>query len=360
MIDEDKVVEISRKLRVIMVGADRSVHGGVSAVVNNYYEAGLDKKIELRYIGTMVDGSKIRKLAKAIQSYVKFLFQVAGCDIVHINMASDSSYYRKLYFIRMAKLFHKKVLIHQHGGDFQNFYYRDNSEKGQEKIQINLNRADKMIVLSDSWKEFFEKLIPADRIEVLPNAVKIPENCEKDYNNQDILFLGRLCKDKGIDELIDAVCELHQEFPKVHLYLGGVWEDEELRQKAEQYAEFITFLGWIGSREKNRMLRKCSIFTLPSYFEGMPVSVLEGMAYGCTVVVTPVGGLQTIIKNEENGILVDRKSKDSLKDGLVKVLNHTDKKQKLGINARKTIRENYEIDRNIEKLLQIYQQLVEV
>ena len=353
-------MEINRKLRVIMVGADRSVHGGVSAVVNNYYEAGLDKKVELHYIGTMVDGSKICKLGKAIQAYTKFLFQMFDCDIVHINMASDSSYYRKLYFIHMAKLFHKKVLIHQHGGDFQNFYYRDNTEKGQARVRTNLNLADKMIVLSDSWKEFFEKLIPPDKIEVLPNAVKIPENYEKDYNNQDILFLGRLCKDKGIDELIDAVCELHQEFPKVHLYLGGVWEDEGLRQKAEQYAEFITFLGWMGSREKKRMLRKCSIFTLPSYFEGMPVSVLEGMAYGCTVVVTPVGGLRTIIKNKENGILVNKKSKDALENGLKDVLNYTDKKRRLGESAKQTIKDTYEIDKNIEKLLQIYRQLVEV
>ncbi len=351
---------MNKKLRVIMVGADRSVHGGVSAVVNNYYEAGLNNLVELRYIGTMVDGSLIRKFGKALQAYGRFLLYVNRCDIVHINMASDSSYYRKLYFIHVAKLFHKKVLIHQHGGDFQNFYYRDNTEKGQTKIRVNLKRADKMIVLSDSWKEFFEKLVPEDKIEVLPNAVKIPENYEKDYNNQNILFLGRLCKDKGINELIDAVCELHQEFSEVHLYLGGVWENEELRKKAEQHAEFITYLGWIGSREKKDMLHKCSIFTLPSYYEGMPVSVLEGMAYGCAVVVTPVGGVQTIVNNEENGILVDRKSKDALKNGLKNVLNYTDKKRRLGEKAKQTIKDTYEINKNIEKLVQIYQQLVEV
>ena len=53
-------------MRVLMVGADRSVHGGVSGVVNNYYQAGLDQKIELLYIGTMVNGSKFKKLCKAL------------------------------------------------------------------------------------------------------------------------------------------------------------------------------------------------------------------------------------------------------------------------------------------------------
>ena len=108
------------------------------------------------------------------------------------------------------------------------------------------------------------------------------------------------------------------------------------------------------------MLHKCSIFTLPSYYEGMPVSVLEGMAYGCAVVVTPVGGVQTIVNNEENGILVDRKSKDALKNGLKNVLNYTDKKRRLGEKAKQTIKDTYEINKNIEKLVQIYQQLVEV
>ena len=50
------------KIRVLMVGPDRGVHGGISAVVNNYYEAGLDRKVDLKYIGTMREGSKVKKL----------------------------------------------------------------------------------------------------------------------------------------------------------------------------------------------------------------------------------------------------------------------------------------------------------
>ena len=53
-------MENQKKLKVLMIGPDRSVHGGISGVVNNYYEAGLDRKIDLCYIGTMVEGSKFR------------------------------------------------------------------------------------------------------------------------------------------------------------------------------------------------------------------------------------------------------------------------------------------------------------
>ena len=95
-------------MRILMIGPDRSVHGGISGVVNNYYEAGLDKRIDLCYVGTMVEGSRVRKLFTAIKAYFRFLFKLSAYRLVHVNMASDSSYFRKSVFIRTARLFWEK------------------------------------------------------------------------------------------------------------------------------------------------------------------------------------------------------------------------------------------------------------
>ena len=65
-----------------MLGPARSVHGGVSAVVNNFYKAGLDKRVKLTYLPTMVDGSKVRKLLQAILAYMKFWFLLPFADIL--------------------------------------------------------------------------------------------------------------------------------------------------------------------------------------------------------------------------------------------------------------------------------------
>lgn len=340
-----------------MVGADRSVHGGISAVVNNYFDAGIEQKVSIRYIGTMVDGSKAKKLLKALQAYILFLLGILHCDIVHINMASDSSYYRKLYFIYVSRLFHKKIIIHQHGGDFQKFYY-DSSIRTQKKISINLNKVDKFIVLSDLWKDFFSTIVEKSKIEVLPNAVQVPLISSKDYENQNILFLGRLCRDKGIYELIDAINVLKKKFPKMHLYLGGVWEDEDLKKLAEQQKDVITWLGWIEKEEKDKILQACSIFVLPSYFEGLPISVLEGMAYGCAVVVTPVGGLQSTINCGINGIFVEKRNTNDLIKGLQQVLSSSELRKKLGQNGRRTIVQKYELKENLEQLIRIYQKVI--
>lgn len=68
---------------------------------------------------TVVDGNKFRKLLQAVYAYICFLVHIAWCDIVHVHMSADASFYRKRIFINTAVLFRKKVVIHQHGGNFR-------------------------------------------------------------------------------------------------------------------------------------------------------------------------------------------------------------------------------------------------
>ena len=80
-----------------MIGPDRSVHGGISGLVNGYYDAGIDEKIELKYIGTMKEGTKLKKLMVAFMAYARFMLCVGKYDIVHVNVASDNSFWRKAF-----------------------------------------------------------------------------------------------------------------------------------------------------------------------------------------------------------------------------------------------------------------------
>ncbi len=345
-------------MRVVMIGAHRNVHGGVSAVVNNYYKAGLDKKVELHYIGTMVDGSKPRKLFQAVKAYLWFWWTLPRMDILHVNMAADASFYRKRIFIQTAAFFRKKILIHEHGGDFRTFYYEKSDAKSQTKIRKTLNQADIFVVLSRQWADFFTPLVEAEKIVVLENAVPIPTQGKQDFANRNLLFLGRLCKEKGIEELLTVLPEVAAQFPDVKLYLGGVWADGELEKKAGQLGALAEAPGWLNEAEKQQYMEKCSIFVLPTYFEGQPVSLLEAMAEGMAILTTAVGGIPQMLENEANALLIQPKSQADLAEGLKRLLGDEELRRKLGQAARKRAIEQYDIVKNVENLCEIYNCMV--
>lgn len=342
-----------------MVGPSLDVHGGISGVVNNLINAGLKEKINLTYIGTMSEGSKVHKLLVAAKAYLKFICIVNKADIVHVNVASDNSYLRKSLFIKKAYKENKKIIIHQHGGDIIN-YYQGLSEAKKTRMKNIFNMADRLLVLSPPYEEFFKNLVDNDKVLLFPNTIDTSmglaaDECDKDY--EAVLFLGRICEAKGVNELLDAMKKIHEMRPEVTLYLGGIYENPEFESKVNEASEYVEFIGWMSPEDKNSYLKKCGIFTLPSYFEGQGVSILEAMNYGCAVVATDVGGIPMMIADSENGVLVKPKDTDSLYEGLMKLLDDPTKAKEYGNKARKCVADNFDIKKTINDLNRIYDEL---
>lgn len=349
---------MNERIKVLMIGPDRSVHGGISGVVNNYYDAGITEKVDLNYIGTMVEGSRLRKLWQAVRAYVKFLAVLPQYPIVHVNVASDSSYYRKSLFIKAAKRAGKKIVIHQHGGDFETFYEKEQNDRGRAKIRQVFGMGDVFLVLSPVLEQFFKGILDPARVILFPNAVPVPDSLEKEYGKLRILFLGRLCKEKGLRELFSILPQLHEQFPQMRLLLGGIWEDEELRKEAEKMKEYVTDLGWLQGEAKKDYLRISDLFVFPTYFEGQPVSVLEAMAYQCGIVATNVGGIPQMIEPGRTGLLIEPQDPEGLKSALQKLLSDPELCEYLGKNARAKVQKEYSINKSLEELVKIYQRLV--
>ena len=347
-------------VKILMVGPARSVNGGISAVVNNYYEAGLDSKVDIEYIGTMEDGSKWHKLSVAIKALCTFLTSVGQADIVHIHMASDVSIYRKLPFIWITKFRKKKLIIHQHGGNIENFYYEVCGNRRRHWIQKSLNQTDRFLVVAPYLKDVFSKIIEENKILVLPNSIPVPDEFDKDYSCKKLVFMGRLCKEKGIGELLDAVAYLKKEFTDLELFLGGVWVDETLKKKADSMGEFVHQLGWIDTEARERYLRECNIFVLPTYFEGLPMSLLEGMAYGCACVASEVGGIPQVIEHGRDGILIPAKDVTALTEALRRVLSDVQLQQNMGKNSIKVVKEKYNIQKAMDGLLNEYKKVSDI
>ena len=347
-------------MKVLMIGAGRDVRGGVSSVVNSYYDAGLDKLCELTYLPTMEDGSKLKKLFVAARARIRFEKLIKDADILHVHMSADNSFYRKAVFIRKAYREKKKIIIHMHGSTFDIFYKERCNEKQKKEVRDIFAVADKVIALSEDWKGFLVKYIcEEDKIQVIYNAVKIPDPYEKDYSNKKMLFLGRLGQRKGTYDLIEVLPAIFQKFPDAHMYFGGDGEREQAEAlcRKKGIADHVTFLGWVRDAEKEKYLKECSVYVLPTYHEGMPMSILEAMAYGMAVVSTYVGGIPHLITDGENGLLCEAGDKESLKRLLYEILFNKKKCIQFGRNSIKKIRENFNINKNLDRIMSIYEQV---
>ena len=347
-------------MKVLMIGAGRDVRGGVSSVVNSYYDAGLDKMCELIYLPTMEDGSRLKKLFVAAVARIRFEWLIRRNDILHVHMSADNSFYRKAVFIRRAHKEGKRIIIHMHGSTFDLFYQERCNDAQKQQVRDIFTMADRVIALSEEWKEFLaEYICEARKIEVIYNAVKIPKVYQKDYASRNLLFLGILGERKGTYDLIEVLTEIVHQFPDCHVYFGGDGE----RQQAEQLCiekgliDHVTFLGWVRGTEKERLLRECSIYVLPTYHEGMPMSILEAMSYGMAVISTYVGGIPHIITDGENGLLCKAGDREILRQKLVDLLADQSLRERLGQNAHQMIKWKFDVRENVKRIYSMYEEL---
>lgn len=342
-------------VNVLMIGPARSVKGGMTTVVDNYYQYGLDKMVNLNYIETCNDSNKISKYLKEKKGMKEFRKEIDNYDVVHIHMASRRSTFRKGKYVRIAKSKGKRVIIHIHGAEYK-LFYNECDEKQKEYVKETLNLADNIIVLSEEWKEYFKDLVDESKICVIYNSIVIPKDFEKNLDTNKILFLGRIGQRKGIYDLIEVVERLVPEFPDLKLYVGGDGEVEKLKGIIEErkLQDNVRYVGWTSGVQKEKLLKECSFYVLPSYNEGMPMSVLEGMAYKNVVISTKVGGIPKVITNEKNGMIIEPGDKGTLYKYLQQLLSNADRRNKLSVGARNTIQEKFDLGNNIETLIKLY------
>ena len=331
--------------------------GGMATVIQSISSSKLiNQKYNVEILSSYIDGKFFNKLIYSIISYLKYLRRLNNVDIVHVHMASRGSTWRKYYYVKLAKMKKKKILLHIHGASYREFYENECTYKKQKKIQYLLELSDKVIVLSEEWKEFFTRLCDSKKIKVLHNAVSIPKYEREDYSDNNVLFLGRLGKRKGTYDLLEAIPLVLKEVPDAKFFLGGDGDIEICRDICDNkgLSENVNFLGWICEGEKEKYLKLCSTYILPSYNEGMPMSVLEAMSWGCGVITTPVGGIPQVIEHKRNGLLINPGDIKQISQTLIDVLKNENIKKELGRNAKETVYTKFGIDNWYKELLEIY------
>jgi glycosyltransferase involved in cell wall biosynthesis len=345
-----------------MLGTALQTRGGVASVACIYRDHGLLARWNVVYLATHGSGTIVRKLCimfGAIGSYVARL-ALHRPALVHIHIASRGSFWRKLVFFALARLARVPVLLHVHGGGFERFYDRSDAWLTQRLIRWALSSAARVLALSPRWASFFARIAPTARIAVLPNPVAPARTPTAGAIAGRISFLGRLTRNKGVFDLLQAFADASAGHPDAHLMLGGEGDRQAVIDCAQRLGirQRVQLLGWVEGEAKERLLASSSIFALPSFVEGVPVCVLEAMSYGVPVVVSRVGGVPDIVGHEVEGLLVAPGDGAGLAEALRRLLDAPALAQAMGERGRARVHHEFEAPVVCAQLDQLYAQLL--
>lgn len=352
--------------KVLFVGPQHKDHrGGIAAVLNTY-----SKNVSsFNFIPTYPKVKTKGKYASAgifllalIRINFLLLFQ-RRIKVVHIHSASRGSFLRKYAVFFIAKFIYKrKVIFHLHSGEFHNFYEHSGS-KIKKRIEHLLSSVDCVICLSSHWQNYLSKKFKISDLRVVKNPiqrVEMEKSGDDDKKMIELLFLGNITDKKGIFDLVGALSKSDEDVKKnVRINIGGVGEEDRLMREVEAYKghEYVTYHGWANKEKKHMLLTKSDVFVLPSYYEGLPISILEAMSYGKPIISTNVGGIPEIVKDGENGFLIEPGDKVAMVEKINYFLNNPQAISFMG-NESLQIVEPYYVENVIQNLKEIYTKLL--
>ncbi|WP_281658673.1 glycosyltransferase family 4 protein [Halobacillus sp. Cin3] len=352
------------KKNILVIGSSLKDKGGIVTVMNNIYDL-IGEKYNFSHIETYITTNNIfKKFLFFIKGIILMIYKLlfSSIDLIHIHMSYKGSFYRKSIVIFIVKFFNVPIVAHIHGSTFKDYY--DNASFIEKKLIRNtLDKVDSLVVLSQGWASFFSGLIEdSEKIEVVYNGVKPPKQIpsKKINKNPKFLFLGRLGERKGIYVLLDSLKKYKEAGYFGHAYIAGDGEIEKVKKVINDYNlnEMITVVGWIDSYEKEKLLNECDVLILPSFNEGLPMSLLEGMSYGMGIISTRVGGIPELVTEDENGLLVQEGNADELFHALSLMHeNYAWRQELVSINYNK-IKQSFNLEILISDIEKIYGKLI--
>lgn len=286
---------------VTVVGTSHKTRGGITSVINAHKSGSQWNEFHCKWIETHIDKDPFSKILYFIRGLIAFIIRLPKTDLVHIHLAAVE---RKMPFVFLTKLFRKKLIIHLHFPDPNTTIY--DSKKSRRYIWC-LKKADKVIVLSHTWKDLIAKIWDIDNTQVIYNPCPQihPAPIYVSRENPYILYAGNLSDRKGYKDLLKAFASVANQMKEWRIVFAGNGDIEKAKFLAKELniEKKVEFLGWVSGEGKDKCFRNASAYCLPSYAEGFPMGVLDAWAYHLPVITTPVGGLPDIIDDNKNALI---------------------------------------------------------
>jgi glycosyltransferase involved in cell wall biosynthesis len=280
-------------------------------------------------------------------------------DIIHFHDDIDLSLPAFSHFVMANK---KPNLLHCHSlpytySKYKNYPIRNLLFKKSANCYVGLSGFTVKLLLQLG--------LPQKKIAELPNAVDTesfkPSSNERIHNV--ILSVARIGRAKGLDILLRAL--FHVKIPTVTIIIGPVNDPvffsevkAIIRELEQKTVHKVTYLGIVDEGTLIGWYQKASVFVCPSISDHFPISILEALACGASVVASNVGAIPDIIEDGVNGSLVPPSDYNALSKTINDLLENRAKRELYGINGRETVTRCFSWEVVLGRLIQIYKQIL--
>ena len=367
------------KDKILIVSKDLDGKGGVANYYRLFFEC-FTQQMRLRHFAVGTRAEDYYKKKSAFRYIIAFLADMVNfirllkknkeIRIVQLNPSLiPVPILRDGLLLIAAKLMGRRVVLFFRGWDLT-FARKVNSRPLFQKVLAWLcRRSDQVLVLARRFKrELVAWGAPEGKIEVSSTMfdgklVSRSNGCKPDRLH--FLFLGRISKQKGVFEIIEAASALRLSGLDFRLTIVGFGKDEQVVDRLKQHAEtlqlddLVTFKGYLEGKEKYDQLADADVFLLPSYSEGGPNSVLEAMASGLFVICTGVGALQEVVQDGVNGLIVRPKDARDLAEKMRYAVEHPDEVRRNGRESKGYAFDNFEAGIIVERFEKMYTAMME-
>lgn len=344
--------------RICILGTSPDARGGIGTVVKAFYGDFQHPGYEYIHVISHRDANPLAKTLIGIKAAVQLirLCRRKSIDLVHMHSADGMSFARARLYVAIANHYGIPVINHIHAASWDTFY-RQAGAKRQRQIKETYSACAALVALSDEWKANLSEVQDPSCIFVVENFVPFSDpGFRPSWERKSVALISRIEPVKGTDILPDIVKRTRESVPDVHFVIAGDGSAlEGLKKQIEQrhLTSAVAFLGWVDGSQRRKILSDTSVYLLPSYAEGMPMSILEGIGYNLPIVASPVGGIPQIVRDGVNGLLCKPGDAPAFARALIALLTDQSLYERLSDGSRR-ISGAHTLDKFGKEICEVY------
>ncbi len=402
---EVAVSDAESQTQVLLIGPAPSEMGGMASVIEQMLSLDWPSRFRVDLLPVTLSSDDHEPCHSRLVRHItqvrrlKQTIDERNVRIVHIHTCSGMSFFRSAVDLLIAKQAGCRTILHIHGASFDAFYDRIGA-MGKYMVSKTLSAAGGVVALSDAWKTKLSAMAPGAKIAVIENAVAIPmpeprasaraasrPSCDVGPATSPIakggrrgvaratalsgeraikacrfLLLARMDDWKGIDDLLDAAAVVHKAGHQFKVTLAGpsgsAGDESVLASKIANrgLTGIVTYIGPVRGKAKDDLLRATDVYIQPSHHEGMPISLLEALAFGLPIVATRVGAVPEVITDGHEGLLVPAHRPDLLANAMTRAIADAPGRSAMSKAAFDLATARFSLERFTADLLTLYRQ----